>query len=63
MLFRKAERNVGKLNKAEILTRSVEKFRVNQHRLDLMSFLEADTILLIEDLADVGVRLLCTEIQ
>lgn len=34
LLFKKAERNVGKLNKAEILTRSVGKCRVNQHRLN-----------------------------
>ena len=54
---------MGKLNKAEILR--VKRFkRVNQHGLDLMSFLKADTILLlIEDFADLGVGLLCLEVQ
>lgn len=56
---------MGKLNKAEILTRSAKRFkRVNQHRLDLMRFLQVDAILLlIEDFANVGVGLLCPEIQ
>lgn len=37
---------------------------MNQHVLDLMSFLKADTILfLTEDFADVGVGLLCPEIH
>lgn len=55
---------MGKLNKAEILTRSAKRFkRVNQHGLDSMSFLKVDTILLIEDFADIGVGLLCPEMQ
>lgn len=38
--------------------------RVNQHGLNLMSFLKVDTILLFtEDFAVVGVKLLCTGIQ
>lgn len=55
---------MGKLNKAEIMTRSAKRFkRVNWHGLDLMSFLKVDTILLIEDFPDIGVELLCPEMQ
>lgn len=55
---------MGKLNKAEILTRSVKSFkRVNQRGLDLMIFLKLDTISLIENFADFGVGLLCPEMQ